>query len=64
MKVTVDEDRFRGHVMRLTRAQRRSSVTEDGCALADSSDVSAGFGGAVEYVLTGCPGQANVEIAY
>ncbi len=57
MKVTADEDRFRGHVMCLILCPER-------LRLADSSDVPAGLGAAVKYALANCPGQTNVEIAY
>ena len=57
MKVTADEDRFRGHVMCLILCPERLRLAPRRTCLPD-------WGAAVKYALANCPGQTNVEIAY
>jgi ferredoxin len=63
VKVTVDEDRCRGHGMCLTLCSEVFRVTEEGYALADPSDVRAELGAAVKDAVANCPEQAILEIA-
>jgi ferredoxin len=61
MKVVVDEDRCRGHGMCLTLCPDVFSMTDDGYAVADPSEVAAGLEDAVRDAITNCPEQAIVE---
>lgn len=63
MKVTVDEDRCRGHGMCLALCPEMFRVTEDGYAVADPPDVPAELGSAVKDAIANCPEQAIIEIA-
>ena len=62
MKVTVDEDRCRGHGMCLTLCPEVFQMTDDGYAVAASADVPAGLEAAAKDALGNCPEQAIVEI--
>jgi ferredoxin len=62
VKVTVDEDRCRGHGMCLTLCPDVFHMTDDGYAVADPSDVHAGLEGAANDAIQNCPEQAIVEI--
>lgn len=61
MKVVVDEDRCRGHGMCLTLCPEVFSMTDDGYAVADPSEIGPGLEGAVRDAMTNCPEQAIVE---
>lgn len=61
MKVTVDEDRCRGHGMCLTLCPDVFSMTDDGYAIADPEDVPAGLEDAANEAIVNCPEQAIVE---
>ena len=63
MKVTVDEDRCRGHGMCLTLCPEVFHMTDDGYAVADPSDVPTGLEGAAKDAIENCPEQAIVETA-
>jgi len=58
MKVTVDEDRCRGHGMCLTLCPEVFHMADDGCAVADPSDVPAGLEGAAKDAIESCPEHA------
>lgn len=62
MKVTVDEDRCRGHGMCLTLCPEVFQMTEDGYAVATPADVPADLEAAAKDALANCPEQAIVEI--
>lgn len=62
MKVTVDEDRCRGHGMCLTLCPEVFQMTEDGYAVATPADVPADLEAAAKDTLANCPEQAIVEI--
>jgi ferredoxin len=61
MKVKVDEDRCAGHGMCLTLCPEVFSMTDDGWAVADPSEVPAGLEGAAKDAVINCPEQAIVE---
>ncbi len=61
MKVTVDEDRCRGHGMCLTLCPDVFSMTDDGYAVADPEAVPAGLEDAAREAIVNCPEQAIVE---
>lgn len=61
MKVKVDEDRCRGHGMCLTLCPDVFSMTDDGYAVADPSEVPAGLEDAAQEAIDNCPEQAIVE---
>jgi ferredoxin len=62
VKVTVDEDRCRGHGMCLTLCPDVFAMTYDGYAVADPSEVPAGLEGAAQDAIENCPEQAIIEI--
>jgi ferredoxin len=62
MKVTVDEDRCRGHGMCLTLCPDVFSMTDDGYAVADPSEVPDGLEDAAKDAIANCPEQAISEI--
>jgi ferredoxin len=62
MKVGVDEDRCRGHGMCLTLCPDVFTMTDDGYAVADPSEVPPGLEGAANDAMENCPEQAIVEI--
>ncbi|MGV0794241.1 ferredoxin [Mycolicibacterium sp. XJ1819] len=62
MKVTVDEDRCRGHGMCLTLCPEVFSMHDDGYAVADPADVPAGREDAAKEAIVNCPEQAISEI--
>jgi ferredoxin len=61
MKVTVDDDRCRGHGMCLTLCPEVFSMTDDGYAVADPSEVPGGLEGAAKDAIDNCPEQAIRE---
>ena len=61
MKVTVDEDRCRGHGMCLTLCPEVFSMTDDGYAIADPKEVPDGLEDAAKEAIVNCPEQAIVE---
>jgi len=61
MKVVVDEDRCRGHGMCLTLCPDVFTMTDDGYAVADPSEIGADLQDAVRDAITNCPEQAIVE---
>jgi len=61
MKVTVDEDRCRGHGMCLTLCPEVFQMHDDGYAVADPSEVPAGLEEAAKDAITNCPEQAILE---
>jgi ferredoxin len=61
MKVTVDEDRCRGHGMCLTLCPEVFTMTDDGYAVADPGEVPAGLEDAAKEAIVNCPEQAIVE---
>ena len=62
MKVTVDDDRCRGHGMCLTLCPEVFSMTDDGYSIADPSEVPAGLDAAAKDAIDNCPEQAISEI--
>jgi ferredoxin len=62
MKVTVDDDKCRGHGMCLTLCPDVFSMTDDGYAIADPSEVPVGLEGAAKDAIDNCPEQAIREI--
>jgi ferredoxin len=62
MKVTVDDDRCRGHGMCLTLCPDVFSMTDDGYAIADPSEVPVALEGAAKDAIDNCPEQAIREI--
>jgi ferredoxin len=62
MKVTVDEDRCRGHGMCLTLCPDVFHMTDDGYSVADPSQVPAGLEAAAQDAIENCPEQAISEI--
>lgn len=62
MKVTVDEDRCRGHGMCITFCPEVFEITDDGWAVADPGDVPEGLEGAVREAIENCPERAISEI--
>jgi ferredoxin len=63
MKVTVDEDRCRGHGMCLTLCPDVFHMTDDGYSVADPSQVPAGLEAGAQDAIENCPEQAIVEMA-
>ena len=61
MKVWVDEETCRGHGMCLTLCADVFSITNDGYAVAISSDVPAEFEAATREAIECCPEQAIKE---
>ena len=62
MKVTVDEDRCRGHGMCLTLCPEVFHMHDDGSSVADPSQVPAGLEAAAQEAIGNCPEQAISEI--
>jgi ferredoxin len=62
MKVTVDDQRCRGHGMCLTLCPEVFHLTDDGYSVADPSDVPAGLEAAAKDAIENCPEQAISEI--
>jgi ferredoxin len=62
MKVTVDEDRCRGHGMCLTFCPEVFEITDDGWAVADPGEVPAELEGAVHEAIDNCPECAISEL--
>jgi len=62
MKVTVDEDRCRGHGMCLTLCPEVFQMHDDGYAVADASEVPAGLKSGAKEAIDCCPEQAISEI--
>ena len=62
MKVTVDEDRCRGHGMCLTLCPEVFHMTDDGFSVADPSEVPVGLEAAAKDAIDNCPEQAISEI--
>ena len=62
MKVKVDEDRCRGHGMCLTLCPEVFTMTDDGYAVADPSEVSADLEAGAKEAIECCPEQAISEI--
>jgi ferredoxin len=62
MKVTVDEDRCRGHGMCLSLCPEVFHMTDDGYTVADPSEVAAGLEGGAKEAIANCPEQAISEI--
>jgi ferredoxin len=63
MKVTVDEDRCRGHGMCLTLCPDVFHMHDDGYSVADPSEVPSGLEAAAQDAIENCPEQAIAEIA-
>ena len=61
MKVTVDEDRCRGHGMCLTLCPEVFHMTDDGYAVADPEVVPAGLEDSAKDAIENCPEQAIGE---
>ena len=61
VKVTVDEDRCRGHGMCLTLCPEVFEMTDDGYAVADSSAVPTEYEDAAQEAIANCPERAIVE---
>jgi ferredoxin len=62
MKVTVDDQRCRGHGMCLTLCPEVFNLTDDGYSVADPSEVPAGLEGAAQEAIDSCPEQAISQI--
>lgn len=62
MKVTVDEDRCRGHGMCLTICPEVFELTDGGYAVADPAEVPAGLEGAASEAIENCPERAISEL--
>lgn len=62
MKVTVDEDRCRGHGMCLTLCPEVFRMTDDGYTIADPEEVPDGLEEAAKDAIADCPEQAISEI--
>ena len=62
MKVTVDEDRCRGHGMCLTLCPEVFRMTDDGYAVADPEEVPDGLEEGAKDAIANCPEQAISEI--
>lgn len=58
MKVTVDDQRCRGHGVCVTLCPEVFSLTDDGYAVAIQSDVPAEFEGVTQEAIDCCPEQA------
>ncbi|WP_193047023.1 ferredoxin [Mycolicibacterium baixiangningiae] len=63
MKVTVDEDRCRGHGMCLTLCPEVFQMTDDGYAIADPAEVPGGLEESAKDAIANCPEQAILEIS-
>ena len=61
MKVSVDDQRCRGHGMCLTLCPEVFSLTDDGYAVAITSDVPKEFEAATREAIQCCPEQAISE---
>jgi ferredoxin len=61
MKVSVDDQRCRGHGMCLTLCPEVFSLTDDGYAVAITSDVSTELEAATREAIECCPEQAISE---
>ena len=61
MKVSVDDQRCRGHGVCVTLCPEVFSLTDDGYAVAIESDVPNGFEGATREAVESCPEQAISE---
>jgi ferredoxin len=61
VKVTVDEDRCRGHGMCLTLCPEVFTMTDDGYAVADPEEVPERLEDAAKEAIVNCPEQAIVE---
>jgi ferredoxin len=61
MKVSVDDQRCRGHGVCVTLCPEVFSLTDDGYAVAIESDVPNGFEGATQEAIESCPEQAISE---
>jgi len=62
MKVTVDEDKCRGHGMCLTFCPEVFEITDDGWAVADPGEVPTELEGAVQEAIDNCPERAIHQI--
>ncbi|HYB82107.1 MAG TPA: ferredoxin [Mycobacterium sp.] len=62
MKVAVDDQRCRGHGVCTTLCPEVFSLTDDGYAVAITSDVPTELGAAVAEAIQCCPEQAISEI--
>jgi len=60
VKVSVDEDRCRGHGMCLTLCPDLFELTDDGYAVATSAEVPAHLESAATDAVANCPEQAIV----
>jgi ferredoxin len=58
VKVTVDDDRCRGHAVCCTICPEVFTLTDDGYSVARVPDVPAEFAGAVRAACTSCPEHA------
>lgn len=61
MKVTVDEDRCRGHGMCLTMCPEIFSLSDDGYAVADPEDVPTQLQDSAREAVANCPERAIIE---
>jgi ferredoxin len=62
MKVTVDEDRCRGHGMCLTLCPEVFHMHDDGYSVAAPAQVPAGLEAAAQDAIENCPEQAISEV--
>jgi len=62
MKVTVDEDKCRGHGMCLTFCPEVFEITDDGWAVASQDEIPAEREGPVREAIDNCPERAIHEI--
>ena len=62
MKVTVDEDKCRGHGMCLTFCPEVFEITDDGWAVASPDEIPAELDGPVREAIDNCPESAIHEI--
>jgi ferredoxin len=62
MKVTVDDQRCRGHGMCLTLCPEVFHLTDDGYSVADPSEVPAELEEAAQDAIDNCPEQAISEV--
>ncbi len=60
MKLTVDEDRCRGHGMCLTLCPEVFEMTDDGYAVADPSEIPRESEDAAKEAIANCPERAIV----
>ncbi len=61
MKVSVDDQRCRGHGVCTTLCPEMFTLTEDGYAVAENSDVPAELAAAASEAIESCPEQAISE---